>query len=82
MHKDFKQLDLFEPLLIFGTGQPDFPLSLLMFISTTYHKFVSAIPRVVSEDPGPQPLPEIRQCDFAGVKYSQKSQQRAVTPNR
>ena len=30
-------------------------------------------PKVASEHPGPQPLPEISHCDCAGVNCTQKS---------
>lgn len=36
------------------------------------------IPRVVSEHPGPQPLPEISHRDCAGVNCTQKSRQRGA----
>ncbi len=32
----------------------------------------SAIPRVMSKHPGPQPSPEISHCDCAGVECTQK----------
>ena len=38
-----------------------------MFICTTYHMYGSAIPRVTSKHPGPQPLPEISHYDCAGA---------------